>query len=327
MAPSMKILVIRLSSIGDIVLTSPVVRCLKNQLPGARVHFAVKEQFAPVVSANPYIDRLHLFRGDLGAFTRELAGEDFDYIADLHHNLRSNYLRLRLRKPGHAFPKLNLEKWMLVRLRIDRLPGVHIVDRYFRAVEELGVRNDGRGLDYFIPAEDEVDIQGLPSPWNKGYIAMVIGAKHATKKMPEERLASICRKAGKPVILLGGPEDFPAGEMIRELGGQDVYNGCGLLKLNQSASVIRQADAVITHDTGLMHIAAAFRKDIISLWGNTVPEFGMYPYMPEGGSRSTIIEVKGLDCRPCSKLGYSRCPKGHFRCMKDIREEEVLGAL
>lgn len=323
----MKILVIRLSSIGDIVLTTPVVRCLKKQLEGAEIHYAVKEQFAPVISANPYIDKLHLFRGDLPEFTRELRSENFDYIADLHHNLRSNILRVMLRKPGRHFPKLNLEKWLLVKFRINRLPAVHIVDRYFRAVTPMGVSNDGKGLDYFIRKEDEVDLHDLPSPWNDGFIAVVTGAKHFTKKMPEEQLASICRRINTPVILMGGPEDFPAGERIRELAGPMVFNGCGLYSLNQSASLIRQAGSVITHDTGLMHIAAAFRKNIISIWGNTVPEFGMYPYLPAGEGKSSVIEVKGLNCRPCSKLGYSRCPKGHFRCMRDIRDEAVLEAL
>lgn len=334
-----KVLVIRLSSIGDIVLTSPVVRCLKQQLPDAEVHFAVKEAFLPVVIANPYIDRVHVFRGSLRNFTDELRKENFDFIVDLHHNQRTFLIKAALRffsiLPGvpssrqsessgwlatTAFPKLNLKKWLLVKFKWDLLPDIHIVDRYFKAVTPLGVKNDGRGLDYFIPADEEVDVSQLPAPFRSGFVAFVIGAKHATKALPEQRIIDLLKEGVSPVILLGGPEDRKRGERIVAAAGSDrILNACGSYTINQSASIVRQAGRVVTHDTGLMHIAAAFKKDIISIWGNTVPEFGMHPYLPEGEGKSAILEVKGLSCRPCSKIGYEKCPKGHFRCMEEIR--------
>jgi ADP-heptose:LPS heptosyltransferase len=207
------------------------------------------------------------------------------------------------------------------------MPDVHIVDRYFRAVLPLGIKNDGKGLDYFIPAEDEVEISKLPAGFEKGYIAFAIGAMHATKRLPDHKIIEICIGLDAPVVLLGGKDDADRGELIAMQAGDRVANYCGKLSINQSASLVRQADAVITHDTGLMHIAAAFRKNIVSVWGNTVPEFGMSPYMPENLERSTIVEVKGLSCRPCSKLGYDRCPKKHFRCMEEIEAEEVTRTL
>jgi ADP-heptose:LPS heptosyltransferase len=326
-----KILIIRFSSIGDIVLTSPVIRCVKQQVQGAEVHFAVKKAFLPVVEANPYIDKIHVFGGDLRALTRELKEENFDFIVDLHQSLRSKRIRLSLGTPSPGtpslgFPKLNFRKWLLVNFKIDLMPDIHIVDRYFRAAKPLGVVNDGLGLDYFIPVEDIVSLDSLPEAFRAGYTAFVIGAKHATKKLPEHKIISLCEILNCPVILLGGPEDKDSGTRIATAAGDRVLSMCGSLNLNQSASLVKQAKQVISHDTGLMHVAAAFRKPIVSIWGNTVPQLGMYPYMPGDEARSKIIEVKGLKCRPCSKLGYDRCPKGHFRCMEEIDEQLAVGS-
>ncbi|MCU0370624.1 MAG: hypothetical protein MUC31_04350, partial [Bacteroidales bacterium] len=143
-----KILIIRFSSIGDIVLTSPVIRCIKQQVPDAEVHFAVKKSFYPVVQANPYIDKFHLLEGDLKQFTGSLKEEGFDFIVDLHRNFRSRYIRSSLKVPAAGFPKLNIRKWLLTRLKIDLMPDIHIVDRYFRAASSLGVTHDGKGLEY-----------------------------------------------------------------------------------------------------------------------------------------------------------------------------------
>jgi len=319
-----KILIIRFSSIGDIVLTTPVIRCIKQQVPGAEVHFAVKKTFFPVLKANPYIDHFHLLEDDLKGLIRELKAEKFDFIVDLHQSLRSKKIRFSLGTPSLGFPKLNLKKWLLVKFKIDLMPGIHIVDRYFMAAAPLGVVNDGKGLEYFIPTEDIYSIINLPEKFQQGYTAFVIGAKHTTKRLPEHKIISVCKKLDRPVILLGGPEDAGIATKIKDACGPLVLSLCGKLNLNQSASMIKQAKVVISHDTGLMHIAAAFRKKIISVWGNTMPKIGMSPYMPGDEPKSIIIEVNGLKCRPCSKLGYDRCPKGHFKCMEEIDVEEVV---
>lgn len=331
-----KILVIRFSSIGDIVLTTPVVRGLKQQLD-AEVHFLTKRSFRSIVDANPYIDKVYAIDKRVGEVLPDLRREQYDVIIDLHRNLRSFLVKAGL--PGRrsfSFDKLNWEKWLLVNWRINRLPDRHIVDRYLDTVMPLGVGNDGRGLDYFIPPGEEVDMprfirQNLgdsflpPGEENRlGYLAFVIGAAHATKRLPPDRITSLCRQVGLPVILLGGPDDAGSGRVIAAAAGPHVINACGSLRLHQSASVVRQARLVITHDTGLMHIAAAFGKEIVSIWGNTIPAFGMYPYYPAGVEANHTVEVKGLSCRPCSKIGFDQCPRGHFRCMQDIPEGEVL---
>lgn len=317
-----KILVIRFSSIGDIVLTSPVVRCLQKQT-GAEIHFITKKSFAGILQSNPYITRVFAIEHSVHEVADALKAEQYDFVVDLHHNVRSLQVKRLLKVPSAAFPKLNIQKWLLVNLKINRMPAVHIVDRYFETVKKLRVKNDGAGLDYFIPEADEVSLQELPESHRAGYVAFVTGAKFATKQLPPEKMITIIRKLNRPVVLLGGKEDMETGAAIAQACGEPVFNACGKFNLNQSASLLRQSQLVITHDTGLMHIAAALKKKIYSVWGNTVPAFGMYPYKPGEGSK--IIEVKNLACRPCSKIGHSRCPKGHFRCMNDINPDSFSG--
>ncbi len=323
-----KILVIRFSSIGDIVLTSAVVRCLKQQMLDVEIHYLTKAHFEPILKANRNITRVWKYDHNFRELIPELKQQGFEFIVDLHKNYRSAYVISRLGVTAASFPKLNLRKWLMVQFKLNLLPDVHIVDRYFKAAESLGIKNDGNGLDYFIPAEDEVEPAALPETHRHGFIAVVIGGKHNTKIFPAEKVTEVCKKLAKPVILFGGKEDRLRGELIVGDTGPQVFNGCGLFNINQSASLIRQADAVLTNDTGLMHVAAAFKKPIVSVWGNTIPAFGMYPYLPdEFISISLISEVKGLSCRPCSKLGFPSCPKKHFKCMKMIEFDPIVDFL
>ncbi len=317
-----KFLIIRFSSIGDIVLTTPVIRCLKEQVEGAEVHYFTKKAFLPVLAGNPYIDQIHVLDNSLSEIIKQLKQINFDYVIDLHHNLRTTIVKTRLNILAFSFNKLNIEKWLLVNMRINRLPNVHIVDRYLETTKVFDINNDGKGLDYFIDPKDEIGINDLPATHQNGYAGFVIGAKHSTKRLPRTKIVSIVQKLKLPVIMMGGKEDFEDGEFIQQQVGELCYNACGKYNLGQSASLVKKANVVITHDTGLMHIASAFHKKIISIWGNTIPEFGMYPYLPH--SDSQIIEVKGLKCRPCSKIGYKACPKGHFKCMNEINEEKVV---
>lgn len=319
-----KFLLIRFSSIGDIVLTTPAIRCLKNQVEGAEVHFITKPQFAGILSSNPYIDKIHLLKDNITETIKELQDENFDYVIDLHNNLRSSRISSALKLGSFKFKKLNIQKWLLVNFKINKLPDKHIVDRYMETLAPFDVYNDNKGLDYFIPEKDEITIPDLfGNDFPKNFIAIVIGAKHFTKQLPSQKISAICNLLNAPVLLLGGKEDESKGEEILKNidNKKKVINTCGKLSLNQSASVVKQATVVVSHDTGLMHIATAFHKNIISVWGNTVPAFGMYPYLP--GSGSHIIEEKELKCRPCTKIGFRECPKSHFKCMNNINEKQV----
>jgi heptosyltransferase-2 len=321
----MKFLIIRFSSIGDIVLTTPVVRCLKKQLPDAEVHYLTKYGFREIMESNPYVDKLHLLKDDLNGVIENLQKEKFDYIIDLHNNLRTLKVKQALQVvPSISFNKLNVQKWLLTALKINVLPRVHIVDRYLETVKKFGVKNDGKGLDYFIPGKDIVPDNDIPAAQSLGYVAVVIGAAHNTKKLPVHKLQELCAKIDHPIILLGGAEDRAVGDEIASIDPIKIYNSCGKFSLNESADLVRRAKIVITHDTGLMHIAAAFKKPVISVWGNTVPAFGMTAYYGNSMVANDLFEVKGLWCRPCSKIGYSKCPLGHFKCMEKQDIEQMV---
>ncbi|HEX8461394.1 MAG TPA: glycosyltransferase family 9 protein [Segetibacter sp.] len=320
----MKFLIIRFSSIGDIVLTTPVIRCLKQQAENAQVHYLTKDAFKGLIESNPYVDKLHVLKDNLQQLLLELKEEKFDFIIDLHHNLRTLKVKQALEGvPAVSFNKLNIKKWLLTALKVNLMPGVHIVDRYLETVKQFGVKNDGKGLDYFIPEKDIVPNEDIPAAQSLGYVGLVIGAAHNTKKLPVEKLKELCSTINHPVILLGGPEDRSIGDELAELDPVKIYNSCGKFNLNESADLVRRAKVIITHDTGLMHIAAAFKKPIISVWGNTVPAFGMTPYFGTANIAHDLFEVKGLWCRPCSKIGYSKCPLGHFKCMNKHSVEEI----
>jgi heptosyltransferase-2 len=293
----MKFLIIRFSSIGDIVLTTPVVRCLKKQVPGAVVHYLIKPQFKMVMEANPYIDKFHVLQEDWGLMLDELKGEGFDYIIDLHHNLRTLRVKKALKVPSFSF---NLE-----------------------TVASLGVKNDGEGMDYFIPENERVSLHDIPASHHAGFISMVIGASFYTKKLPVYKLQELCQKINHPVILLGAEEERAEGEAIASVDPIKVYNACGKFSLHESADLVRQSKVVIAHDTGLMHIAAALRKQVIAVWGSTTPSLGMVPYYGQNFLQrmpppSDDVQVHKLWCRPCTKIGRHKCPQGHFKCMKNI---------
>lgn len=311
---TLKFLIVRFSSIGDIVLTTPVIRCLRKKYPDAIIHYLTKKKFASIVQSNPYLDKVFLLEDDLKKTIEELENEEYDHIIDLHHNLRTLRMKNALREiPFHSFNKLNIKKWLYTNFKINTLPHKHIVDRYMATVASLGVENDGLGLDYFIPENEKIKEGDLPFSHSQGYIAIAIGAAHNTKKLPVEKLQELVQKIKFPIVLLGGKEDFQNGEKIAESDPIKIYNACGKFSLNESSDIVRNANLVISHDTGLMHIAAAFKKHILSVWGNTVPSFGMTPYQ----TNYEVFQVNKLWCRPCSKTGFDKCPLGHFKCMNE----------
>lgn len=299
-----------------------MIRCIKEQKPEVEIHYLTKKSFKGVLENNPHITKIHCIEKNVTEVISDLKKENFDLVIDLHNNLRSSQVKINLGKPSSTFKKLNFKKWILVNFKINKMPALHIVDRYMQTIEQIGIKNDKKGLDYFIPEKEEIKISSLPLSHQNGYIGFVIGAKHFTKQLPLEKIISICKKMNQPIILLGGKEDLTRANEIEKVVGVTIYNACGKYNLNQSASLIRQAKKIITHDTGLMHIAAAFKKEVISVWGSTVPAFGFTPYLPD--PRSKMIEVKDLSCRPCSKIGYDKCPKVHFKCMMEIDEKEFV---
>jgi len=320
-----KILLIRFSSIGDLVLTTPVIRAISQQISGVEVHFLTKKCFVEILENNPYITKIHSLENSIREIIPILREEKFDLVVDLHKNLRSSIIKRQLGVKSISFNKVNIQKWMMVHFKVNRLPQKHIVDRYFEEFKPYGIENDLLGLDYFEGDKSRELVKQLPQPFRSKYIVFALAGTYFTKKIPFEKWVEMAKISPLPILLLGGPGEKELGLKLQSISiKQPVYNACGSFSLNQTAAIIKDAELIITGDTGLMHIAAAYQKKIVSLWGNTIPEFGMYPYIPQKPENITILENKGLHCRPCSKLGYSKCPKGHFDCMLHLDVSNVF---
>lgn len=314
----MKILIVRFSSIGDIVLTTPVVRAIHEQKPEIEIHYITKMNFASLLNDNPSIKKIYTIEKSVSEVIDALKSEKYDFIIDLHKNIRTLRLKQSLGVKSYSFDKLNFQKWMLVNFKVDKLPNIHVVDRYFEAVKEIGVANEGKRCELFLNDSDKVDTIKEFGLKPQEYLSVAVGAQFATKMLPEDMLISILLKINYPIVLLGGPTDEARGKNLIEglKDNPNVYNAINQFSLTQSASIVAQSKVILTHDTGLMHIATTFNIPIVSVWGSTVPEFGMYPYYPSNPELYSIHEVKNLSCRPCSKIGYDTCPKKHFNCMR-----------
>lgn len=326
----MKLLVIRFSSIGDIVLTTPVLRSIRRQYPEAEIHFLVKQSFKSVIVNNPNIDVIHTLDKDINETIAGLKCYKFDHIIDLHKNLRTMRVIKALKAPVLSFDKLNFRKWLYVNFKWKVMPDKSIVERYFEGMQPLKLKNDGAGLDFFIPENLKTKQDDIPMGHWSGFVGCVIGGSYATKKMPVEKWKQLVAQCPFPIILLGGPEDRDEGNEIATADSSKVYNACGKFNITESADLVKRAKVVVTNDTGLMHIAAAFKKPIVSLWGNTTPELGMFPYYGFNNLNQNLsplsitMEVKDLSCRPCSKIGYDSCPKKHFKCMNDLDVAQIV---
>jgi ADP-heptose:LPS heptosyltransferase len=291
----MKILIVRFSSIGDVVLTTPVVRCVKQQL-NAEVHFITKKAFVPVLENNPYIDKIYTIEKSIDEVLADLRKEKYDVVVDLHNNVRTLSLKRKLGAKSYSFPKKNIAKFLLTKFKIDRMPKLHVVDRYFSAVHELGVKNDQKPCDFILTEGDSVELSEY-SLEAKHFVAVAMGAQFATKQMPISLMKDVLEKVDLPIVLLGGPMDSERSSALKnELKSKYIIDFC-------------------------------FETPVVSVWGNTVPEFGMYPYAPLKKENYSIHEVNNLNCRPCSKIGYQECPKKHFRCMMDQSSEEIVSSL
>ncbi len=318
-----KVLIIRLSSIGDIVLASPVIRCVKQQLPNAEVHFLSKKSFKAVTEANPHIDKFYYFDKNLSDLIDELIIEKYDFVIDLHKNYRTFKIKHALKTKSYTYKKETLAKFLLTKLHINLMSGRHITDRSMDTVAPLGVVNDGRGLDYFIPSDIHITIADLPTQHRFGYIAIVIGASYYTKKLPAHKLQELCTSIDYPIVLVGGKEDIAEGEEVAKVAPFKIYNACGKFSLHESAWLVREAKLVISHDTGLLYIACAFNKKVFAIWGGTSPKLDVEPYYSVnslGDLNKNLYKnfiVPKLYCQPCSNFGTKTCPKGHFRCMEN----------
>ena len=304
------------------MLTTPIVRALKQQLDGEVIlHFITKKSYAGLLTSNPNIDHVIAIDKHVSEAKAELEKTQYDYVIDLHSNLRSRQVKRIVKTLDFTLDKRNFAKWLYVNFKREMLPIEHVVKRSFDTVKALGIEDDGQGLDYLIPTQDEVDLNTISSFLKDGFVAYAIGGQMLGKILPEAKIISLCAKIEKPIVLLGGPEDAARAERISAANAAQVFNACGKFNLNQSASILAQADVVLTHDTGLMHIASALNKKVVSLWFATTPQIGFAPWQP--GEGSVMIEA---DCkkRPTSKLGNRGFEDG---CVFNIDLDAVAKAV
>jgi len=305
-----KILVIRFSAIGDVLLTFPILQGLKNKYPEAEIHVLTKKEQAQLFDLLPFHVHQWVFSGNLIATARSIRRHKFDRVIDLHNNLRTLLLQvLSAKSHWQRVRKYNVLKWRITTFKKKNLIVPHIVTRYAKAAEVE---------EYLTPLALQLPKENVPDlPEN--YIAWVVGAKSKTKQFPLEKIRETIAACDLPVVILGGKEEMPFGETL-ELEFAHVINKAGKTTIQEAAGILAWAKAVVTNDTGLMHLASFFNKPMLAIWGNTMPAFGMYAYQTE---KVIHAQVSDLSCRPCSKIGYKECPKGHFRCMLQHNTTEL----
>lgn len=327
----MKILVIRFSSAGDIILVTPFLRALRRAFPDAEIHFMTKRMFAPLVEHSPWLNRVVAIEQGWGL--RELAAMksgllresgEYDILFDLHNSLRSRYIRIGLARQTGVFKKPTAAKWLLVHRKIDRLtPIIPIPLRYLAVGRPFGLVDDGAGAELFLgPTHAPIlSVAGRPT------IAMAPGARHMTKQWPPEYFIEVARRAisqlGARIVLLGSPEERPLTERIASALDGDVINLAGRTTLLEAAAALDVCDVAITNDSAMAHVAAARKRPVVAIFGSTVQQFGFAPFRTE----SIVVEVKELYCRPCTSIGRESCPEGHFRCMREIGPERAMAAV
>jgi heptosyltransferase-2 len=329
--PTPQILLVRFSSIGDLLLTTPLIRALRTRHPTARISMVVREDMAETVRHNPRLTELITWRR--GTPLTELASTlrkvSWTHRLDLHGSLRSMALRQLVGGHWTGYSKHRVRRAMLI-----RSGGKHggmlgpIAERYFAAAADLDVAPDGGPAEFFVTAEAQREAEAFLAEHRLGeartLIALAPGAAHFTKRWPAEHWAALARRlrATCDLVVLGGPGDRDTASMIAEAGGTAAANAAGRFSLSGTAALLKRARAMVGGDTGVTHLATAVGTPVVALYGPGVEAFGFFPY----NARATVLE-RDLPCRPCSPHGGPACPLQHHRCLVDILPEAVAQAL
>lgn len=339
-----KTLVLRLSSIGDIVLASPLLRVMRNAVgKNARIDFVVKKEFSELVRHNHHLSVTYEYESASGIFgllalAKELRAEQYELVVDIHDSVRTKILRKLIgAKNVVVVNKRKKERQALIRhhknIYTDNLS---VAERYIETVKKIGIQNDEKGLEIFIPDATQFEVSGKIATLRLNtfhhVIAICPGAKHFTKRWQKEKFAELaircCKEYHAKILLFGGASEkedcsFVQNKISEAVSPNFVTNYAGEFSLLESAHAMEFCDLVITNDSALMHLAAAQHKKIVAIFGSTVKEFGFFPY----GTESIVVEVGELYCRPCTHIGRSECPEKHFRCMNDISVDRVFSAV
>jgi heptosyltransferase-2 len=327
------VLVVRFSAIGDILLTTPLLRAIRARHPGARIAVLTKEPYVPLLSHNPHVSEVLAIAPNEGilAIAERIRAVRYSHVLDLHGNLRSHALRRLAPGAWSSYDKRTLQRALLITAKRDRYGAyLPIAERYFEAATALEVAPDGGPPDFFLSEEADCRaaerLVALELGRERPVVAIAPGAAHATKRWPVEywvQLVGRITQTGADVAVLGGTDDVEAAAAItRAAGGANVASLAGALGLQETGAVIRRAEVLISGDTGVMHMATGVGTPVVALFGPTVRQFGFFPYR----SPASVVELQ-LPCRPCSAHGSGRCPLGHHRCMRQLVPDLVFPAL
>lgn len=309
-----KILVIRLSSLGDIILTFPLLRKLKEKLPGAEIHFLTKRAYESAVSLAGLADRILLYEDMSNEGRKKISEENYDMVLDLHKNPRTLMLTLFL-KNVRRYRKENLKKFLLVKFKINLFKKiVPVYRKYLETIKEL---LDSSGYDYY-PVLKNTEYNRIVEG---KYIVIAPSSKHFTKTYPAEKFIEFIsdlklKNPGLKVVLTGDSSDRDM-RICRHIHDEcpDTIDLCGQLDLSELAGVLKNSEYVVCNDSAVLHLSEALGKKVISIFGSTVEEFGFFPQLKD----SVVFQITGLSCRPCTHVGRDTCPEGHFKCMKLIK--------
>ena len=326
------VLAVRFSSIGDVLLITPLLRAIRRRHPEARIAVLTKSAYAPLVADNPNVnDVIALAPGDLlpGVAAR-IRSAGYTHLLDLHDNLRSRVLRALVPGPWRGYPMYRAARALLIQTKRDRYPARRpVAERYFAAARGLDVLPDGEPPDFFIgPTAERAAAEWLDQARlgaTRPLVAVAPGAAHATKRWPVEHwrvLADRIVEAGMDVVVVGGPADGTVAEEVAAGRGERSRNSAGLFDLQTTGAVLRRARALVSGDTGVMHMATGVGTPVVALFGPTVEAFGFFPYT----RRAEVLQLD-LACRPCSSHGGPRCPLGHHHCLILLTPDVVYEAL
>ena len=339
--PPNKILIIRFSSLGDVLLATPLIRVLRTAYPHAQIDFLVKSGYADVLRTNPYLSSVIELTtagyANVRTVKHHIRTSRYDLILDIHNSLRSRYMRsFSHAKTIRVVRKRALARFFLVRFKWNFYrDDISVADRYLETVHSYGLRNDGKGLDVFIPETvvTSSTVQNYDSDDKEILIVGIVPtARHFTKRWPAERFIDLgmrCATSRKTRLLIFGSseEEEYCKNIAQAINAQSssvvAENLAGKLTLLETAAIFDRCSAIVTNDTGLMHLAAARKGKVVAIFGSTVRELGFFPY----GTDAIVVENHGLSCRPCTSNGLPECPRGHFQCMKGIETKEVIAAL
>lgn len=315
-----KILIIRLSSLGDILLATPLIRSIKNQNPAAEIDFVVKDEFFEVIKNNPHLTNIFRYSKESSEKQKlidSLKSRNYEIIIDLQNNRRSSELTSKLQSKIFRFKKNHFKKFLLVNFKLNLLENFpQIPTRYASAA---GIKLDDEGLEIFTD-----DIADEKLKLNENYIGLCPGAKHFTKRWPKEYFIELAKNLelnGYKVVLFGGKDEKDTlKDIAKEL--KEPINLCNGTILKTAANM-RMCGFIYTNDSGAMHLACSVKVPVIAFFGSTVREFGFFPYE----AQNVVLEIKNLPCRPCTHIGRKTCPLTHFKCMRDITPELAFTSL